>query len=440
MTPTRRRLEVLMLVNPEVLRVSALRDYCEAFDLYSRHHVAFASCLRHATPPGVDYSMYDVLLVHSECPVRKPKRLEPDVVDAVRRHRGYKVLFIQDEYTQTEAIREWISVAGIDHVFTCVPTKDVPVVFPPGRFPTVTFATCRTGYVPAYLARLDEPPPLGERPYHVVYRCGRSLPYRYGRLGREKIEIGKVVRRACEERGVPVDIEWEQSRRIYGRAWTRFLQSGRATLGTESGCNVFDGDGSIARNLAEALRKDPDLSYEEAAARYFTEDNLGVHMNQISPKLFEFIAAGTALILYEGEYSGVLRPHEHYLPLRKDHSNLPETLDALEDLPRLEAMTRRARRDVIDSGKYSFREFVRHVDDQLDRAMASRAVTAPGRSPIPAGGPPPLTEALRAGAVMTDGRNGQWDGFLEEKKQNLLGMVQRRERKVVALKRQLGLT
>ena len=438
MKPTRSRLDVLMLLNPEWLDVQTVRDYCEAFDLHSRHHVAFASCRPGWTSCPVDYSKYDALLFHYACPVRTA-RFGPAVAAAVRRHDGYKVLFVQDEYTRTEFIRRWIGAAGIDHVFTCVPEKYVAAVFPPARFPAVTFTSCRTGYVPVYLAQYDDPVPLRDRPYHVVYR-GRSLPYWFGSLGREKITIGKVVREACERRGVPVDIEWSEESRIYGRAWRRFLHAGRATLATESGCNVFDLDGSIERNVRAALRKNPDLAYEEVAGRAFVEENLGVRMNQISPKLFEFVAAGTALVLYEGEYSGLLRPGAHYLALRKDHSNLEEVLDALDDLPRLEAMARRAHAAVIGSGENGYRAFVRQVDEQLDRGAASRAAGRRRPLPAPAVEPPPVMDSLWSLAASQPGVLSRATLHLEEKKQDFIGMVARRRRKIARLRKQIGLT
>ena len=440
--PTLPRLDVLMLLNPEFLEVQTVRDYCEAFDLHSRHHVAFASCRPGWASGPVDYSKYDALLFHYVCPIRTPAVFDPAVAAAVQRHDGYKVLFVQDEYTLTEFIRRWIDAAGIDHVFTCVPEQDVAAVFPPARFPAVTFTSCRTtGYVPAHLARYDDPVPLRDRPYHVVYR-GRSLPYWFGSLGREKITIGKVVREACERRGVPVDIEWAEESRVYGRAWRRFLHSGRATLATESGCNVFDVDGSIERNVRTALRKDPDLPYEEVAGYAFVDDNLGARINQISPKLFEFVAAGTALVLYEGEYSGLLRPGAHYLALRKDHSNLAEVLDALDDLPRLEAMTRRARAALIDGGENSYRAFVRQVDEQLDRGAVWSGSAAGRKGPLPAPAvePPPVMDSLWSLAASQPDVPSRATLHLEEKKQDFIGMAARRRRKIARLRKQLGLT
>lgn len=89
-------------------------------------------------------------------------------------------------------------------------------------------------------------------------------------------------------------------------------------------------------------------------------------MNQISPRVFEAIAAGTGLILYEGSYSGVVQPNEHYIPLRKDFSNIDDVFARLADDTEMEAMIRRAWNDVIGSAAWSYKSFVSLYDRELE--------------------------------------------------------------------------
>ncbi|MFX6040791.1 hypothetical protein ABTE96_22725, partial [Acinetobacter baumannii] len=72
--------------------------------------------------------------------------------------------------------------------------------------------------------------PLRERGVLIGYR-GRQLPHHYGLLGHEKFIIGERVRMEAQKRGLRVDVESDESKRIYG-SWYRFLGSCRATLGT----------------------------------------------------------------------------------------------------------------------------------------------------------------------------------------------------------------
>jgi hypothetical protein len=81
-------------------------------------------------------------------------------------------------------------------------------------------------------------------------------------------------------------------------------------------------------------------------------------MNQISPKMFEAIALKTALVLFEGSYSGILKPDLHYISLKKDFSNLKQVLAKLDDISYLENITETAFKDIILSGKYNYEQFI----------------------------------------------------------------------------------
>ncbi len=67
------------------------------------------------------------------------------------------------------------------------------------------------------------------------------------------------MKRRAEQAGIAADIELDDSHRIYGIAWYRFLASCRATLGTERSANVFDDEGSLrALALRHSKMRYPD--------------------------------------------------------------------------------------------------------------------------------------------------------------------------------------
>ncbi|MGH7158391.1 MAG: hypothetical protein ACREGD_04995 [Candidatus Saccharimonadales bacterium] len=214
--------------------------------------------------------------------------------------------------------------------------------------------------------QLPEPVAIKKRRIVIGYR-GRPLPYWYGTLGQEKVWIGQKMKAICEARRIPVDIAWEEHQRIYGRKWYEFLGSCRATLGTESGSNVFDDDGSIRESILTEIKNDPGFSYEQVNEKYLREYERPGLMNQISPKVFEAIAMRTALVLFEGKYSEVLEPERHFIPLRKDFSNIDSVLNTLADLPYLEELTQRAYREVVESGRYTYKRFAEMVDNVLQQ-------------------------------------------------------------------------
>jgi len=365
-------LNIMMLYDDRSTHVGTIAEHLDAFRKYSAHDVHFMPAtgqpgLGGAVEDAPDLSAYDAVIVHYSVRLSVATHLSPGVAAAVSAYRGPKLLFIQDEYDRVETSRGWIETLGIDAVFTTVPLAEIDKVYPKARFPKVDFIPTLTGYVPEDPAMDSFVTPIAERKLRIAYR-GRVLPHHYGALGREKYDIGVEMRRIASERDVPVDIEVDDSRRIYGLDWYRFIGSARSTLGTESGANVFDMDGSLSA-LAEQHR---DMPFAEFAEIFLRGHEGLISMNQISPKLFEAIRLRTALVLFEGGYSGVVRAHEHYIPLAKDYSNADEVLAKLEDIAFLETLTERAYRDIIATGGYSYRNFTAGVDDYVSRRAGGR--------------------------------------------------------------------
>ena len=67
----------------------------------------------------------------------------------------------------------------------------------------------------------------------------------------------------------------------------------------------------------------------------------------------------------------MLEPETHYIPVRRDFSNLDEALERLHDAPAVEAMTERAYRDVYLSGRNN----ASVLADQLYQEVAARTNT-----------------------------------------------------------------
>jgi hypothetical protein len=365
--PADARLNVAILYDHSSTHTNTVREYLTAFAEYSRHRVYYvpASNYHPRSPEQVDLSIFDVVIIHYS--IRLCFRcLDPTYAAALERFSGLMLCFIQDEYDLTEIARQQFEKLGVHVLFTCVPEAYRESVYPTDRFPHVEFVHVLTGYVPLYLEALAPRKAMKDRRFVLGYR-GRSLPVWYGELSREKFLIGQAVREACVRRGIPVDIECDEEHRIYGEQWYAFMQDCRATLGTESGSNVFDDHGDIRGAIQRALKRDPDLSYETLYQRYVAAHEGPVRMNQISPRIFEAIALRTALVLFEGEYSAVVQPEVHYIPLKKDLSNLDDVLERLADDDYLERLTTRAWNDIIGSGRYSYRSFIAMVDATIDR-------------------------------------------------------------------------
>ena len=368
------RLDVVMLYDPSSTKIATIKEYLSSFHLYSHHNIVYLPATQ-GLGCQTDLNKFDVVMIHYSVRVsvlHGNYTFSPAYRDAVQAFSGYKVLFLQDEYEGTNIAKHWIQLLGIHAVYTCVPEAYIEQVYPKACFPNVDFIHILTGYVPIDVASMKYGF-LSKRETLIGYR-GRALPYWYGSLGQEKLNIGIKVKEFCLEKGLNVDIEWEESKRIYGDGWYAFLTNCRATLGTESGAKLFDYDGSIRSTIEKKLQKNPALTYEAIVKKHIAPYET-IQMNQISPKIFEAIALRTALILFEGEYSGVLIPDRHYIPLKKDFSNLEEVIRKVQDDQLIEDMTKIAYTEIIQSERYSYQTFVHEVDAYLLKHVKKRVLS-----------------------------------------------------------------
>jgi hypothetical protein len=366
---------VLMLYDDKSTHVQTIVEHLKSFERYSKHRYNYLPASSEHDC-DVDLSFYNAIAVHFSLRVCFDGHLSPHFEKALRQYGGLKILYIQDDYNLTETARRRIKDLGFHLVFTFVPDKFVDTIYSKNRFPQTLFKNVLTGFIPENLLRQEFQTPIAQRPYTFVYR-GRTLPFSYGTLCYEKYYIGKEMKRLCQERDIPADIEVDDARRIYGDDWYRFIASGRATLGTETGTNLFDFDGSISDSLNKLQSENPNLRFEDVYDEWIKPNENLVDIHELSPKIFEAVCLRTALVLFEGEYSGILKPNVHYIPLKKDFSNLDEVLTLLDDLPFLEKLTQRAYEDIVGSGKYTYQTFIEEMDRYIDQALGRSFIFKP---------------------------------------------------------------
>jgi hypothetical protein len=359
-------MNVLALYNATQTYTNTVFEHADSFQRHSRHFFSYCHSDQYiAIKP--DYRRFDAVVIHYS--IRLPYDQIPEALAAdLERYQGLKVLFIQDEYDHTHRTWHWIRRLGIHLVFTVVPSEGGARVYPPDQFPDTRFVSNLTGYVPEQLPAAGQFPPPSMRSLIVGYRA-RPLPMRYGQLGFEKVEIGRQIQNYCDQNAIAHDIAWSEDKRIYGAAWYQFMGSCKSMLGTESGSNVFDWDGTLLGRLRLFAQANPNATDDQIYAQMVQGLEIPGLMNQVSPRIFEAIALRTALVLYAGTYSGVIREHEHFIPVNKDGSNLKEVFEKLKDDAYVDAMTERAYSDVIGSGLFSYARFVGMVDNELDAGL-----------------------------------------------------------------------
>lgn len=364
-------LNMAILYDPDSCHVRTVKEHLKAFQRYSTHDVTLlpAANLWGITSlievsGEVDFSVFDVVVVHYSIRLSKRHHLVENLAISLESFHGLKVLFIQDECKFVECARAWMDRLEFDLVYTCVPISQRELVYPSFRFPATDFLPTLNCYVPESVHMERFVTPHTQRNLTIAYR-GPELPAIYRQLSHEQCTIGVEVKRLAEERRLPVDIACDAESRMGDDAWCKLLGSARATLGTESGANVFDFDGSLAERIERIRRKSRAATFDEIRNAVLKEHDGNVRTNQVSPKLFEAIRLRTALILFEGDYSGVVKPGVHYIPLRKDFSNFDDVVSQLMNDRLIKELTDKAYDDVVASGKYSYSRFVEGVDVDL---------------------------------------------------------------------------
>ena len=217
----------------------------------------------------------------------------------------------QDDFDHTEVLDEWLESLGVSDVFTSL-SRDAGLLYP-RMSARARFTEVLTGYVDeAQVERFKAARPPAD--VDVVYRAAR-LPYWFGRLGLLKAAVGDAAVPAADRLRLRSDISVRDGDVITGSDWLRFLASGRAVVGAESGSSVIDPDGRVRRGVEAVLAADPGASYEDVVGRVpATWDQHWFAV--VSPRHLEASITRTAQVLVEGAYSGVLEPGRHFVPVR----------------------------------------------------------------------------------------------------------------------------
>jgi hypothetical protein len=300
--------------------------------------------------------------------------LDEGHVEFARTSEAYKIAFFQDEHTYCQARFRFTEDMGIDCVYTCFEPSEYEKVW--GAHTSVSDVhTTIPGYVDPGMAeagrRFAEPD--AEREIDVGYR-GRPMPI-FMDTAQEKTEIGRRFAELAGDSGLRLDIGLEESDRLYGEDWYRFLGGSRTMLGVESGVSVVDTEDRVRRDYERLFLEKGEVTLEELSRGALPEFDNRIYYKTIAPRHFEAAAFGAAQVNFEGRYSDAMEPGVHYIPLAKDFSNLEEVLERIRDAGERRRVAEAARRDLIDSGAYTYESFVAGFDRELGEAGVELGAT-----------------------------------------------------------------
>lgn len=374
-------MKILFLANRPSANSQAatVTEYLDSLHTHSQHEIFEISMMGHF-PKNVDLNRFDAVILHYSLSMGPliNHYLGEELIKQIAEFPGLKAAFLQDEYRAIQTYWKHIKMLGMDILFSCVPEDEIPKVYPPAELPGLRVVNVLTGYVSEELNKIDAPK-ISERSLDVAYRS-RKMPYWLGALGWEKIWICDEFTRRANGTGLTTDISVNEGDRFYGDAWTQFLLSSRAVLGTESGASIIDFDGLLEKRVDEYVAANPGVDFETVTDKFLAPYEGSLRLHQISPRCFETASLRTAMVLFEGEYSGILKPHRHYIPLKKDFSNFDEVVAKLKDHALLQEMVDRTYTEIALDPQWSYPAFINIIDTALQEGFAAK-----GRGEAPDG-------------------------------------------------------
>ena len=351
-------INILLLCDEAARHTGTVDQHIRAFQNHSDNRVIVLDS-RAASGVNVNLELFDVVVFHYSIVISMLAFLPQPLYARLTEFQGTKILFIQDEYRWVDRTAAAARDLGVSVVFTVVNRDVIRVIYRDPWFNSVRFEQTLTGFVPEELIDRSVPD-YSARQFDVSYRA-RRVPSWLGEFGQDKWIIGERFKREASTYRLRCDIEMSEHSRIYGDAWIEFVANSRAVLGTESGASYIDFTGDAKQKVEAYETANPGTKFDEIQTRFLTGDGQNI-IHVISPRCFEAAALRTLMVLYPGDYSGLLQAGRHYVALAQDHSNMDEVVAILKDETRARPIIEAAFNEVAKSPDLTFKALIKRFD------------------------------------------------------------------------------
>jgi hypothetical protein len=260
------------------------------------------------------------------------------------RRRGTLAVFVGNEYDLIDQKVAFIRETGAEYVCTQLPLEA-------GRYLYGECARARVLPMPHALnPAVYYPDPSVTRSIDVGFIGDIYWPF----VGdRERTDLIDYLREHGPRLGLRCEIRTER----VGRAeWADFLRRSHGVIGAESGTYYLNERGGLLdRARRYNLEENRAASFDDVYERFYAGVRRGVSGKSVSSRHFEPIGTKTCQILLEGDYNGLLRPGEHYIPVRRDLSDVGEAIRQFRDAAYRAEIAERAYEHVMSEHTYAHR-------------------------------------------------------------------------------------
>jgi hypothetical protein len=211
----------------------------------------------------------------------------------------------------------------------------------------------------------------GGRPIDLGYRADLSPRY----LGHtERQDIADYFQSRADTLGLRVDISLDPSQRFDETGWAGFLNRCKGQLGTEAGGDYFEltDRTRVAVNKFELAH--PQASFQDVYDLFFRDYCRSVPIRIMSGRNVEAAGTKTAQVLFEGRYDGYFEPDVHYIPLKKDFSNIDDVMRKFRDTAFRSEVADRAYH--VATTQLTYPRLIDRFADALERVAPAQATHA----------------------------------------------------------------
>ena len=270
-----------------------------------------------------------------------------------------KIAMPQDERYFSKQLCAWLELFQVDIVFSVLMHKaDAFEKVYKSYSGCAKFFPCLTGYIDKKSLVNPQFDRWNERNYDVIYRA-KTLPLWIGRAGQLKKQINDELEKCLSKSELVYDISADVKDTKLGSDWLNFLYDSKLIAGCEAGGSGFDKSGVITQYVNAQIAKGKRPTFDDIDLEFGSQWD-GHDFFVLGPRHLEAAAAGTCQILVEGEYSGVLKPGRHYIPVKHDLSNLCDLISTL-DWDKAQNIAQYAYDDLVESGKFTYSMFASKI-------------------------------------------------------------------------------
>jgi hypothetical protein len=250
--------------------------------------------------------------------------LSPRVVDVLASRPQPKVYFIGNEYKLMPEKMTFCERLDVSLLVSQSLSPDVHALYRQ-RLRCAVTGIPNTGLDLELFTPTCDP---STRPIDLGYRAADAPVY----LGhRERRDLAEHFISNSTRYGLRVDISLNAEDRYDEPGWAAFLNRCKGQLGSEAGGDYFDLEDRTRTLVGTYLAEHPDATFEEVKARFFPPPYEHVPLRIMSGRQVEAAGTKTAQVLFEGRYDGLLERDVHYIPLKKDFSDVDEAMRKFAD-------------------------------------------------------------------------------------------------------------